>query len=313
MRKIIKSAVFTCALAGMSTLGCSTAVEPPPEGFGTLRLNLATTVEDTAYELRSATFHVDGETSLTLEETGDAPVSLLEREVPAGEYTIKLDEGWSLFEMHDAAFEPVEATLVSPNPASFTVFPETLTEVNFRFQTSSKTSSAAGTFQIGIDVEELPELSVIFSEFMPDPASVPDAEGEWFEVFNAGADPVDLQGCSIARDDTEVVIDASLVLAPGQRATFANGESPGFEPDFVYSRITLPNSSVFTLKLACGAQLLDEITVDPAAWPGGAGVSTSLSGNVSTSGGNDAQASWCAATESFGSDLGTPGTENPVC
>lgn len=65
---------------------------------------------------------------------------------------------------------------------------------------------------------------VVISELMPNPASILDEVGEYFEVTNIGTHAVELQGCSFA-DITvstvvSVTIGTSLVLAPGQACAF---------------------------------------------------------------------------------------------
>jgi DNA/RNA endonuclease G (NUC1) len=76
---------------------------------------------------------------------------------------------------------------------------------------------------------------IIITELMPDPAAVPDASGEWFEVFNAGPTEVDLQGWRIESNaDAGFNVTTSLKVPSGGYATFANSSNPGFTPSYAY-------------------------------------------------------------------------------
>src|SRR5438046_1264416 len=61
---------------------------------------------------------------------------------------------------------------------------------------------------------------LIITEVMPDPTKVSDAAGEWFEVYNAGSESVDLMGTRIvsAAGTTATeshTIAASVIVDPG--------------------------------------------------------------------------------------------------
>ena len=102
------------------------------------------------------------------------------------------------------------------------------------------------------------------------------------------------------------------MLEAGAWLTLANSDAPGFVPDVLYTGLTLPNSGAFVLRLACGEQLLDEVTVD-AASPQRAGRSVSLSGAALDDVSNDDPERWCEGATSYNGDFGTPGGANPGC
>lgn len=172
---------------------------------------------------------------------------------------------------------------------------------------------------------------VVFSELMPDPSAVSDADGEWFEVRNASAADVDLAGWTVTdgEDTFTVPADAPFVLAPGAFAVFARGDASvngGVDADFVYGAAA-PN-----LALANDADQLtlayDGVTIDDVAWDtaGGwtltPGASLSLDGRyfdgnpaTNDSFGTAADPIWCTSADPWavGSDLGSPGTRGTSC
>jgi hypothetical protein len=164
---------------------------------------------------------------------------------------------------------------------------------------------------IEVDGESAPH--VLVSELMKNPAVLADADGEWIELYNAGKADVDLGGCSLARDDQELTIEGSLVIAAGAYLTFSNGETPGFTPDVLYSGFALPNTDSFVLSLSCGSQSLDAVAVDPAVSPQRAGRSSSLSGSALDASANDDPSRWCEGATSYNGDFGSPGAANPDC
>ena len=68
--------------------------------------------------------------------------------------------------------------------------------------------------------------NIIISEIMDDPAGVPDQTGEWFEVFNAGASAVDLNGWTIQIGSNTIVVDnhSPLLVAAGGYFVFGAGD-----------------------------------------------------------------------------------------
>ena len=44
-------------------------------------------------------------------------------------------------------------------------------------------------------------ISIVINEIMQNPSSVPDYDGEWFELYNYGEDTVDISGWVFKDDD----------------------------------------------------------------------------------------------------------------
>ena len=309
-----------------ATLNFTVACAGPPDQrtrMGEVEFALHSIVGDVTYELRNATFAITGAAELEL-SSEDAPESaVLEQELPVGDYVAELGAGWHLFEVVDGEDTELDAVLASDNPVEFSISEQATTEVVYQFGIDgTNVALASGTLRIGIEVAIAKDAaddgqgsgeSVIFTELMRDPAALADTAGEWFELQNVGADAVDLSGCIIARDATELTVSESLELEPGEVITFARSESPGFVPDVVQSKINLPNSASFVLSLSCDGELMDSITVDSATWPDGPGVAASLSASSLSAADNDDPAAWCAASAPYQTDLGTPGDHNPAC
>ena len=90
---------------------------------------------------------------------------------------------------------------------------------------------------------------LLISEVMANPAAVSDANGEWFEIFNASTHIVDLNGLTISDNGSNShTIDAngSLSVLPGNYFVLANNadatSNGGFVPDYVYNGFSLANS-----------------------------------------------------------------------
>ena len=91
---------------------------------------------------------------------------------------------------------------------------------------------------------------------MPNPAGVDDTLGEWFEVYNAGTAPIDLQNYVIASNNDAVhVINTSVVVPAGGYAVLARNGDPtmngGVTANYSYAHQTfnLNNSATDWLAL----------------------------------------------------------------
>lgn len=110
---------------------------------------------------------------------------------------------------------------------------------------------------------------IYITEIMSDPTKVADAAGEWFEVFNAGATPVDMQGWRILSGVTATpethIIASSVVVPAGGFAVFGNNANSatngGVTEAYSYATsITLNNSNTDWLALKdAGNALVDSV------------------------------------------------------
>ena len=149
---------------------------------------------------------------------------------------------------------------------------------------------------------------VVISEVMPNP-NLTETEREWLELYNPTARTALVAGCELRDQSANVYSITSLAIRPGAYATLANGFTPGFTPDEVYSGVTLPNTSG-ALTVACGATEIDTVTWSTTT----NGVSRQVDPIHLDAVSNDDESHWCPGITAFGLDgnLGTPGQPN-VC
>ena len=157
---------------------------------------------------------------------------------------------------------------------------------------------------------------LVITEIMFNPDTVPDAQGEWFEVENVSGVELELMGCEIRDFGTDFdVIGASLRVAPGARLTFATSTLVGFAADHFYSGINLANGED-EIRILCGGVLIDEVQYRAIVWPGGPDTAMSLDPTLVDALVNDDLNNWCDATTTYaggGAALGSPGGMNPPC
>jgi len=170
-----------------------------------------------------------------------------------------------------------------------------------------------------------PEITgdLVITEYMADPTV--GAAGQWFEVYNPTADPLNLDQVDVFDLDVDsFTVDGDVIVQPGAYFVFGastdTGANGGVNVDYAWS-------SNFTLDAAgdeialswLGLADLDDIAWD-GAWPATTNAATSLDPDVVDTGvsaesTNDVAASWCVATSSYGGggNLGTPGGANDAC
>lgn len=107
---------------------------------------------------------------------------------------------------------------------------------------------------------------IVISEVMPDPSKVGDTAGEWFEVLNPLAAPVDLEGLVFESQKGSGVekftVSGSHVVDPGGLFVFGNTADPsrngGYIPDYTYGgALSFGNASDFVrIRKADGTTLV---------------------------------------------------------
>ena len=160
---------------------------------------------------------------------------------------------------------------------------------------------------------------VVVSEYMPTPAAVSDAAGEWLELYNASGAALDLDGFELFDDDGDSHVIAGPLIVPaagrlvlGRNADF--GSNGGVAVDYEYSGFSM--DEVDEIVVAFGALEIDRVDYD---WTGGLdGHSSSLDPALGLPSAfvNDSPSSWCGSSIPLGSpgaDFGTPGTINDSC
>jgi hypothetical protein len=99
----------------------------------------------------------------------------------------------------------------------------------------------------------------VVTEFYASPAARDSlSEGEWWEIFNRGADTLVLAGCRLSRDrlggvTRSFAFDSSHVLPPGQARVFGRSAA---RADFHYQDFSLVNTAASLLLLCAGDSLV---------------------------------------------------------
>lgn len=175
--------------------------------------------------------------------------------------------------------------------------------------------------------------ALVITEIMNDPMAVTDDLGEWVEVYNPGATPLDLRGLRIGNSRMEsatVMSTPPVVIAPMSYAVFArNGNTAtngGVTALYVYpvtaGVLNFGNSSTdaVILDLGSSATEIDRVTFDGATgslWPRSSGRAKSLRPTSINATDNDMATNWCNAPNRWSpmmtGDYGSPGAVNPAC
>jgi hypothetical protein len=149
MTKVKFSAVVIALF--LAACGGSPSTQPqepvvPQEGEGVVQLPLTTQgSQGEMYRLTGATFAITGAKAVTLSDDSHAPS--VSAALPAGNYTIQLNTGWTLERMGPTV-ETVQATLVSPNPMPFTIQEGQTRSVRFLFKVPGN-----GNAEVGFSVD----------------------------------------------------------------------------------------------------------------------------------------------------------------
>ncbi|MFO7655386.1 MAG: lamin tail domain-containing protein [Candidatus Krumholzibacteriia bacterium] len=172
---------------------------------------------------------------------------------------------------------------------------------------------AANTTVAITDPSQVPQI--VITEIMQNPLVLYDSDGEWFEIYNAGSLPVDLNGWTIqdlGYDSHVIANGGPLVINPGEyqvlgvNATAMAGE--GVTLFYQYAGIALGNADDELILVDTLAREIDAVAWDGGpVWPDPNGASMQWSGR----GDNADGTTWTTSVAPFGSgDLGTPGAPN---
>ena len=158
--------------------------------------------------------------------------------------------------------------------------------------------------------------SLVINEIMNNPSAVPDADGEWFELFNPTAGDIDINGWTIQDNDFDFhVIDngGPLVIAGGGYLVLGINADPGtnggVSVDYEYDNFFLGNSGNEIVLLDAAMAEIDRVEYDGGVtFPDPTGASMALRDPALD---NSLGANWCTASTPYGAgDLGTPGAAN---
>lgn len=159
---------------------------------------------------------------------------------------------------------------------------------------------------------------VVINEIMPDPKAVLDSAGEWFELYNATAQDIDLNGWTIADAGSEhytIAHGGPLWLPAGGQLVLGRNADPlangGVTVAYVYKSFTLGNTDdEIILRDGAGTEI-DRVAYDGSpAFPDPSGASMQL---IRPDLDNAVGANWRAAALPWpgsAGDLGSPGAAN---
>lgn len=160
--------LFLALVMGMTlvTPACMTATDGESETtVGQVSLALTAVSGTTTYRLADATFDIEGPTATVLSSADDPSITVLTAELATGNYLSTLQGGWQLERFDGTAFVPVEATLVSANPADFTITDGQVTDLVYQFDTDGTiVTIGTGSLNISIDVNETTSGCTAFGE-----------------------------------------------------------------------------------------------------------------------------------------------------
>lgn len=166
----------------------------------------------------------------------------------------------------------------------------------------------------------LPEPGdIVINEIMQNPYAVVDTHGEYFELYNATDDEIDINGWTVRDNGSDsFVIDngGPLTIASHGYIVLGNdGDSMtngGYTCDYAYSGMYLGNSED-ELILEYGRTIIDSVYWDDGVtFPDPTGASMELDPAHQNSVENDDGANWYTAYTPYGDgDSGTPGSANP--
>jgi hypothetical protein len=162
------------------------------------------------------------------------------------------------------------------------------------------------------------EGDLVITEIMNNPNSVPDEDGEWFEIYNNTNSNIDLTGLIVWNAGaagsftiTDVSIQADSTI------TLGNNDDPsqngGIQHDFTYSNFSLSNTGD-QLVLEMNGSVIDEVDYRESGFPNPDGASMSLSPDQYDADANDDGANWCeSSTLASSGDYASPGAVNGSC
>ncbi len=162
---------------------------------------------------------------------------------------------------------------------------------------------------------------IVINEIMKDPDSVSDNAGEWIELYNSGATPVDLKNwklSSVGDNPLKVTLGADgtdvTIAAKGYLVLCRNGDTAvngGVTCDYAYgTTYTLGNGVDSVVLEEDGGVVHDTVAYDDGVnFPDVTGSSLELKSELHD---NAVGASWAASTAALGDlgDFGTPGAAN---
>ncbi|MEQ1571796.1 MAG: lamin tail domain-containing protein [Myxococcota bacterium] len=168
-------------------------------------------------------------------------------------------------------------------------------------------------------VTDLGVGDLVITEIMSNPDKVVDSRGEYFELYNATAGVVNLNGLYVqdASAAQSFTVGVDLFLPPNGYAVFGkNGSSAlngGFTVDYDYNDVFVLLSSD-QIRVEDGAGLIIDKVVYNLTWPQPVGKAIELDHLFTDAVSNETSGNWCESIGFLGlGDRGSPGAQNRIC
>ena len=167
-----------------------------------------------------------------------------------------------------------------------------------------------------LTAEELLFGDIVINEIMMNPDEVPDADGEWVELYNNTTMLILMNGVTFANSSDFITVDVDDLLPSSDFYVISNNgdtnSNGDFNADFFSWTFSL-NNSADSVSVYTELETLDTVTYDNN-WPLKKGESMSLDPGSLDATSNDNDNNWCKGDSDFGDgDKGTPGVENDQC
>jgi hypothetical protein len=121
-------------------------------------MRLVSVAGGVAYRLRSAVFEFSGPVRQRFNSDDESEAVMLYGTLQVGSYSVLLRDGWTLERDDAEGYEPVEARLVSPNPADVNINLSDTAVVAYEFETAAgRVTFNVGNYALSIGVSD-PEV-----------------------------------------------------------------------------------------------------------------------------------------------------------
>ena len=167
--------------------------------------------------------------------------------------------------------------------------------------------------------------NVVITEFMKDPSSVNDSQGEWIELHNPNNGRLNLEGMLLSDDGSNSHTFSNnglgIFVRPGKYIVIGNNNdittNGGVFVRYRYSGFNLANGAdAITITHPSGL-VIDRVAYDDGVlWPDQPGMSISLQPGMEHPVWNDDPLNWCQSVTPIGvgnPDTGTPRMPNDIC
>lgn len=158
---LIRNLIVTLVSVGIpfsAIVGCAVDPDAETQAVGTVSMALtATSTSGAVYQLRNATLRITGTENATILSEEHLGQDRVEHDLAAGNYLLRLGDGWTLEKIVDGVPVAVVAELLSDNPMAFTVTDQEVLPLTFIFRSGEDMIElGSGRIEVGILVEDGP-------------------------------------------------------------------------------------------------------------------------------------------------------------